>query len=367
MIGPTLGFWSMSTNKGSPSEFLQKQFSRRDFLRSCVMGMAGLMLPKNLVGNPFPKFSKNSADHVLGRVTRTGQMLFQQPDAESKALVELLIDDLLSITGIRISESDSSQNRIWYEIGRKGFAHSRYIQPVDNLKNNTNTRIPQNGCLGEITVPFVDAFRQMDKNSQLVYRLYYASTYWVAGREEDRLGNVWYKLLDDRYYNHFYVPAVSLRLVPASELLPISPKVPWEEKRIEVNLGAQTMKAYEGDNVVFMSRISSGVRTREGGFSTPTGYYRTTLKRPCRHMAYPSDDTYTGFDLPGVPWVSYFTSKGVAFHGTYWHNDFGVPHSHGCINLTPEAARWVYLWTTPAVPPKEYVYSDNHGTRVIIN
>jgi lipoprotein-anchoring transpeptidase ErfK/SrfK len=83
-------------------------------------------------------------------------------------------------------------------------------------------------------------------------------------------------------------------------------------------------------------------------------------------MAYPSDDTYTGFDLPGVPWVSYFTSNGVAFHGTYWHNDFGVPHSHGCINLTPEAAKWVYLWTTPAVPPKEYVYSDNHGTRVII-
>jgi len=356
----------MSTNKLNLLEYLQSQRSRRNFLQSCVMGMAGLMLPKSLVGNPSAKFYKDSGDHLLGRVTRTGQMLFKQPDAESKALVKLSMDDLLRITGRRINENESSPNRVWYQISGKGFVHSRYIQPVHNHENKTNTRIPENGCLGEITVPFVDAFRQMDKNSPLIYRLYYASTYWVVGREEDGLGIVWYKLLDDRHYNHFYVPAVSLRLVPASELFPISPKVPREEKRIEVDLGAQTMKAYEDDNVVYKARISSGVRTREGGFSTPTGYYRTTRKRPCRHMAYPSDETYTGFDLPGVPWVSYFTSNGVAFHGAYWHNDFGVPHSHGCINLTPEAAKWVYLWTTPAVPPKEYIYSDNHGTRVII-
>ncbi len=51
----------------------------------------------------------------------------------------------------------------------------------------------------------------------------------------------------------------------------------------------------------------------------------------------PSGD-YTGFDLPGVPWVSYFTSDGIALHGAYWHIDFGVPHSHGCVNMTPEAA-----------------------------
>jgi lipoprotein-anchoring transpeptidase ErfK/SrfK len=83
-------------------------------------------------------------------------------------------------------------------------------------------------------------------------------------------------------------------------------------------------------------------------------------------MAYPSDNVYIGYDLPGVPWVSYFTSNGVAFHGTYWHNDFGVPHSHGCINLTPEDAKWVYRWTTPAVPPKDYIYSNDNGTRVIV-
>jgi len=330
------------------------------------MGMAGLTFPIRFAENSLAKRITGTGDHLLGRVTRNGHLLHKEPDEDSKPIVALSLDELLTITGVTISETDSSPNRVWYEIEGKGFAHSRYIQPVRNVVNKTNTVIPGDGCLGEITVPFVDAFRQMDKNSQLVYRLYYASTYWVEAREIDRLGNVWYKLLDDRHYNYFYVPAVSLRLVPSSELLPISPDVPWEEKRIEVDLAAQVMKAYEGDKVVFMSRISSGRHSREGGFLTPKGFYRTTRKRPCRHMAYPSDNEYIGYDLPGVPWVSYFTSNGVAFHGTYWHNDFGVPHSHGCINLTPEAAKWVYRWTTPAVPPKDYIYSDDKGTRVII-
>jgi len=50
------------------------------------------------------------------------------------------------------------------------------------------------------------------------------------------------------------------------------------------------------------------------------------------------------FDLPGVPWVCYISWTGVSFHGTYWHNNYGTPQSHGCINLTPEAAKWIYRW-----------------------
>ena len=60
-----------------------------------------------------------------------------------------------------------------------------------------------------------------------------------------------------------------------------------------------------------------------------------------------------GFDLPGVPWVSYIHWTGIALHGTYWHNDFGTPRSRGCINLTPADARWLFRWTMPIVPPDE--------------
>ena len=74
----------------------------------------------------------------------------------------------------------------------------------------------------------------------------------------------------------------------------------------------------------------------------------------------------SGYDLPGVPWVLYITESGISFHGTYWHNDFGHPRSHGCINLASHAAKWLYRWTAPVVKPdKEFVYGHT-GTHVEI-
>jgi lipoprotein-anchoring transpeptidase ErfK/SrfK len=74
-----------------------------------------------------------------------------------------------------------------------------------------------------------------------------------------------------------------------------------------------------------------------------------------------------GFDLPGVPWVTFFTSTGVSFHGTYWHNDYGTPRSHGCVNLLPEDAKFLYRWTNPVVPADTpYLHQPGTGTRVEI-
>lgn len=336
-------------------------------MRLCGLGFLGLALPEKLVENFISNRSDNLQKDQLGRVAKPGQKLFEEPDIESKVIKELPLDSILEIREVIMGGEDPSLNRVWFEVEGQGFVQSMYIQPVSNKENHPGAIILGDGCLGEITVPFIDSFRNIDPKRTFVYRLYYSSTYWVLSREEDDDGTVWYRLLDDRNYSTFYAPAAAVRLVPNSELLPISPEVSWEEKSIDVDLSTQKMVAYEGNRVVFSSKISSGVRTREGGFSTPKGYYRTTRKRPCRHMAYPGDENYTGYDLPGVPWVSYFTSNGVAFHGTYWHNDFGVPHSHGCINMTPEAAKWVYLWTTPAVLPGKYFYANDNGTRVVIH
>jgi len=70
------------------------------------------------------------------------------------------------------------------------------------------------------------------------------------------------------------------------------------------------------------------------------------------------------YDLPGVPWVTYLTKSGISFHGTYWHNDFGRPRSHGCINVTCDAARWIYRWTLPEVPLYKDYQAESFGTRV---
>ena len=73
------------------------------------------------------------------------------------------------------------------------------------------------------------------------------------------------------------------------------------------------------------------------------------------------------YDLPGVPWVSFFTGNGDAFHGAYWHNDFGDPRSHGCINAPDNVAKFIYLWSNPYVPPGEdYLHLPGQGTRVEI-
>ena len=71
------------------------------------------------------------------------------------------------------------------------------------------------------------------------------------------------------------------------------------------------------------------------------------------------------YELPGVPWVSYFTSTGVAFHGTYWHSDYGRPKSHGCINMRPEEAKWIFRWSLPEIAA-DVRLEAGYGTGVYI-
>lgn len=102
---------------------------------------------------------------------------------------------------------------------------------------------------------------------------------------------------------------------------------------IEVNLTNQTLTAWQGDTVVMHTSVSTGT------YRTPTvtGRYAINTKLSSQRMIGP------GYDLPGVPWVMYFYG-GYAIHGAYWHNNFGVPMSHGCVNMRPGEAEMLYAW-----------------------
>jgi L,D-transpeptidase catalytic domain len=220
--------------------------------------------------------------------------------------------------------------------------------------------------LAEVTVPYTDAREGAGLEFDPVYRFYYETTHWVINVAYDRVGEPWYILLDDKWDLLYYVLARHIRLVPNSELQPISPEIPMSLKRIEVHLEDQLVTAYEVNQPVFMARAATGGRFRDGNYSTKPGRYLTFHKRPSRHMA-AGNLAANGYDLPGVPWICYITESGISFHGTYWHNNFGRPRSHGCINLTPQAARWLYLWTLPTVPAdKQLVYQRGTGTAVDI-
>ena len=169
----------------------------------------------------------------------------------------------------------------------------------------------------------------------------------------------WYKILDDLTKVNLFARAEHLRMIPRAEIQPLSPEIPPHRKRIEVNLGQQELYCFEEDRLVFRTRIASGIpdsRPRANGIPTitPSGRFYVEVKMPARHMGNgeltPDLDAY---ELPGVPWVSFFTETGVAFHGTYWHNDFGRPKSHGCVNMSNAEAKWLYRWTLPVVAPNE--------------
>lgn len=102
---------------------------------------------------------------------------------------------------------------------------------------------------------------------------------------------------------------------------------------IEVNLSAQTLNAWEGDTLVMSTNISSGLPATP----TVTGRFRIGNKYSAQHMSGP------GYSLPNVPWVMYFYG-GYAIHGAYWHNNFGAPMSHGCVNMRPGEAEMLYSW-----------------------
>jgi hypothetical protein len=336
--------------------------SRRDFLKLAGYGTLGLLLPDlRLSADPPGAYLQDQQ----GRISDDLLWSYSQPSFESKRLKMHWRDIIVPITGTAVSEDEDAYNRIWYEIGEDGFAYSGGVQPVRTQLNQPLSSIPENGLLGEITVPFTDAHEEADPTSKVAHRLYYESAHWIMEALTDPDGNLWYRLLEDKYQTFYYIPAKHIRVIPRSELAPLSPDVPPGEKKLEVYLERQLMLAFEKGHLVYASRVATGKKMRAGKWDTPTGYFSTYYKRPTRHMA-GGDIAASGFDLPGVPWVLYITRSGISFHGTYWHNDYGRPRSHGCINLTPQAAKWLYRWTTPVVESDRQFAYEFSGTAVEI-
>ena len=359
----------------------QQPVSRRDFLKLAGAGLFGLALgplpgmPRSLPSDPalanLPTLSTAALAGLpalsparQGRVIDGRVNLYQEPSFSSKVLRSFWKDVVLAISEVTIGDVEPAHNRVWYRIGEQGYVHSGAIQPVATVLNEPVSFVPETGFLAEVTVPFTDAHRGApDRNFPVAYRYYYHTTHWIIGVLPGPDGEAWYHVLEDKWDNEYYVMARHLRPVPEAELAPLSPDLPLLAKRLEVRTQEQAVIAYEFDQPVFMTRAATGAKFSNGDFSTPAGRHTTFHKRPSRHMA-AGNLAFNGYDLPGVPWITYFTPSGISFHGTYWHNNYGRPRSHGCVNLTPEAAKWIYRWTVPVVPPTEQDVYEEFGTAV---
>ena len=122
------------------------------------------------------------------------------------------------------------------------------------------------------------------------------------------------------------------------------------EKWIDVELPSQTLVAYEGTRPIYATLVSTGRGPQGSDSATPTGVHRIWVKILASDMDNTErDDIDSHYSLSDVPYVQFF-DHAVGLHGTYWHRDFGHVRSHGCVNLAPLDARWLFEFTGPRLP-----------------
>jgi hypothetical protein len=169
------------------------------------------------------------------------------------------------------------------------------------------------------------------------------------------------RLADDRMVHEdgVIVREPSVRIIRQRD---VPPGVPRDAKWIHVDLSQQSLVAYEGETPVFATLVSTG----KGGFETPTGLFRIQSK----HVSTTMDDEESAegaYSIEDVPWTMYFHGN-FAIHGAFWHYSFGQVRSHGCVNVSPADARWVFSWSTPTLPASWHgmFASPRQGTFVFI-
>jgi len=347
-------------------KLFQDRLPRRDFLKFGAISAAGLgwsFTPPAEILKTKPASEQYSSR--LGRILLEKAFTYREPHFSSSTVEGFQFNDLVEIEESVIGYSESGQKNLWFATVESDYIPASSIQVVENRLNKVKETINPSGELGEITVPYTSAFYNGEDNRKLDQQFYYGSTHWIYSIGEHRINkNLFYLIKEDHWNDPYYVPAEHVHILSEDELKPVSVNKTVKQKKIKIDLKNQYLIAYEDDEPVLLSALSSGYRTEEKDLRTPRGEFLINYKRPSRHMQHTDLFGSNNGELYGVPWVTYFTDSGVAFHGTYWHNDFSAPQSHGCINLPIPTAKWIYLWTDPSLDPRAKKITSQFGTPV---
>jgi hypothetical protein len=209
-------------------------------------------------------------------------------------------------------------------------------------------RMPIAFVFGEAVVPLV---RKRGKGAERVGRAYRHARFHLKKTERWN-GTSFAVGPSGLAVAHRHVRVAHARRRPAS--------IPDTAKWIHVDLTSQTLVAYRGDSPVFATLVTTG---REG-YETPTGLYRIREKHKTTTMR--GEDPVDGpYEVSEVPWTMYYSGS-YALHGAYWHDDFGKTRSHGCTNLAPTDARWLFLFTAGKIPSGWHAIRGLEGTHVYV-
>ncbi len=300
--------------------------------------------------------------------------IYKEPSVSSGRVATYQPDQSFTILG-EVRAPFSAHNDLWYET-EEGYVHSAWVLPVRHYPPQPFIEINGGfGFWGEVARPYTEGYRMPSTASGRQYRFYGGCVFRVLESLVDENGTGWYKVKDDypprQTTNHQWVLAEDMRRIPRAEMAPIRPFV--GNKLMTIVNAEQALICYEGDEEVFYTKFAGGMG---GNLATPPGTYHVLLKQASRHMSnasYPGQPpeeraTAAIFDLPGVPWVIFFTLRGHAIHGAYWHNDYGIRRSHGCVNVPIDAGRWLYRWVHPiGAYDDDFIRSDSRvGTPLLI-
>jgi hypothetical protein len=319
----------------------------------------------------------------VGRVLKDGLELKLRPDPQSKTLAALSRDTVVPWLKLVVAPPPRYELHWRWVETPDGFLYAPYVQPVRNEPQEIVKHLRSfegvEGMWVEVSVPYVDLTlhnppprspwsRGVLERGEAP-RLYYSQILWVDAIKQDPELGALYRVNDlyGSYGDIFWAPGEAFRPLSPEEMAPISPDV--EDKRIVVNNTTQTLSCFEGGTEVYYCAVSTGVPFGPSGepldrSSTPLGWHPIWRKLVSIHMS--GGTTGGGWDLAGVGWTTFFVGNGIAIHSTFWHNNFGVPMSRGCVNAQPEDAKWIFRWTRPTVPyyPGDVTVSMPGGTMV---
>jgi lipoprotein-anchoring transpeptidase ErfK/SrfK len=357
------------------NKMTNKKISRRAFIQCSLLGAGAVSLTPGLfwsqLTNEWPDAER------LGRNCTAGMVNMRvRPTADSPIVRPLYEDAMVVWLREVIGEAPPGvYNKRWVETP-EGYLFLPNIQPVyyhPNLPLSTLPDTPEGvGMWAEVTVPYVDLFLEKPAcsfwlQSVALPRLYYSQVMWVDGIDTNSQGQVLYRL-NERYGNCgdiYWAAAEAFRPITEDEISPINPEA--ENKRIVVDLSHQALSCYEGNREVYFCRVSTGAKFDYLGnpvdeWSTPVGAHLPWRKSISIHMG--GGSTGAGYDTAGIGWSTLFDPDGAAIHSTFWHNDFGMQRSHGCVNARPEDSKWIFRWSLPKVDyfPGDVMISGPGGT-----
>ena len=363
--------------------------SRREFLKLSGLGLGALSFraTEGRTWRPAGYLAEFPPGAYLGRVADQVEMR-SAPHTAAAPVATLYADTIVEWLQEVVGTAEGGRiNQRWVETAN-GFIYAPAVQAVRNFPNAPIDAMPAGlpGFWAEVTVPYADLILEGAPispwiKSLLQYnfppRLYYGQVVWVDRVKTDANGTIFYRWNEDfghgyGYGDIYWAEGAALHILTSEDVAPINPDLDAASKRIVVDLTYQTLSCLENEQEVFFCRISSGAKWDAYGnqvdnWATPVGDLNTHWKIISLNMS--AGTTGAGYSTPAVPWCTFVHGDGVAIHGAFWHNDFGAPRSHGCINCRPEDAKWIFRWTTPVIPlelNEQRMTWPDHGTVVTV-